>query len=121
VEAIIGIIIIIPIGLAAVDLATIVSTSQSNQQIAEQAARAAACQRSQDGAQQAAEESLEQNQTSNIVTSVTIDTVNYDLPHGQVTVSTNMQVRVPVPLPWLNEVNLSADAMQPIVAFPASI
>ena len=121
VEAIIGFVVIIPIGLAAVDVATLVSAGQTNEQVAEQAARAAACQRSVNGAQKAAEESVEQTQTSNIITQVSLDTVNYDPTMGQVTVSTVMQVRMPVPLPFLTTFDLKATEMQPIVAFPASI
>jgi Flp pilus assembly protein TadG len=121
VEAIVGFIVIIPIGLAAVDVATLISSSQTNEQIAEQAARAAACQGNLLGAQKAADESLSQTQTTAIITSVTIDPVTYDPAQGQVTVFSNMQVRMPVPLPFLTEFDLRASAMQPIVAFPASM
>ncbi|MBS1999337.1 MAG: hypothetical protein JSS86_23585, partial [Cyanobacteria bacterium SZAS LIN-2] len=101
--------------------ATLISTSQSNEQIAEQAARAAACQRSDKGAQKAAEESVEQTPLSNIITSITVDPVKYDAVKGEVTVSTNMQVKMPIPLPFLSQFDLHAAAMQPIVAFPAAI
>jgi len=121
VEAIVGFIVIIPIGLAAVDVATLISTSQTNEQVAEQAARAAACQRSDKGAQKAAEESAQQTPTSNIITNIAVDPVKYDPVKGEVTVSTSMQVKMPIPLPYLNQFDLHASAMQPIVAFPASI
>jgi Flp pilus assembly protein TadG len=120
VEAIVGFIVIIPIGLAAVDVATLISTSQTNEQVAEQAARAAACQRSQQGAQKAAEESLAQTQTSNIITSINIDPVVIDPVQGTVTVFSNMQVRMPIPLPFLTQFDLRAASIQPIVSFPAS-
>ncbi len=68
-----GFVVIIPIGLAAVDVATLISASQTNEQIAEQAARAAGCQRSDKGAhKQAAEESVSQTQLSNIITSIAV-------------------------------------------------
>jgi len=121
VEAIVGFVVIIPIGLAAVDVATLISTSQSNEQVAEQAARAAACQRSKEGAQKAAEESVQQTPTSNIISSILVDPVQYDATKGEVTVSTTMQVKMPIPMPFLNQFDLHASAMQPIVAFPASI
>jgi len=121
VEAIVGFIVIIPIGLAAVDVATLISTSQSNEQVAEQAARAAACQRSEKGAQKAAEESVEQTPTSNIITNIAVDPVKYDPAKGEVSVTTTMHVAMPIPMPFLNQFDLRASAMQPIVAFPASI
>jgi Flp pilus assembly protein TadG len=121
VEAVVGFIVIIPIGLAAVDVATLVSASQSNEQIAEQAARAAACQRSDVGAQKAAEEVVEQTELNNIITSVNIDQVTFNPAAGQVTVFSNMQVKMPVPLPFLNTFDLRAQAIQPIVSFPASL
>lgn len=120
VEAVFGFVVIIPIGLAAVDVATIISCSQTNEQLAEQSARAAACQRSQQGAQNAAEEAIEQQIPNTIIISITIDPVNWDPANGQVTVYSNMQVAVPVPLPFLNRFDLRSGAMQPIVAFPAA-
>lgn len=121
VEAIVGFIVIIPIGLAAVDIVSLIATSQTNEQAAEQAARAAACQRSDQGAQKAAQDSIDQMQPNSMMCAITIDTVTYDPAHGQVTVFTNMQVQMPIPMPFLNKVNLRASAMQPIVAFPAAM
>jgi Flp pilus assembly protein TadG len=120
VEAIVGFVVIIPIGLAAVDVAVLISASQTNEQIAEQAARAAGCQRSEKGAQKAAEESVSQTQLTNMITQLTCDPVVYDLTSGQVTVFINMQVTMPVPMPFLNQFDLRAGSIQPIVAFPAS-
>jgi Flp pilus assembly protein TadG len=121
VEAILGFVVIIPIGLAAVDVACLISTSQSNEQVAEQAARAAATQRTDQQARKAAEETCDKTQTSAIITAVSIDSINFDAAKGEVTVYTNMNVHVPIPMPWMTIFNLKASAMQPIVSFPAAI
>ncbi|MBU6454804.1 MAG: hypothetical protein KGS72_23755 [Cyanobacteria bacterium REEB67] len=121
VEAIVGIVVIIPIGLAAVDVVALISTSQTNEQIAEQAARAAACQRTAQDAQKAAEETCAKAPTSAIITAVQVESVNFDPGKGQVTVITDMNIHVPIPMPWLEIFNLRAAAMQPIVSFPAAL
>jgi Flp pilus assembly protein TadG len=121
VEAIVGIVVIIPIGLASVDVVTLISTSQSNEQVAEQAARAAACQRTAQDAQKAAEETCAKAPTSAIITAVQVESVNFDAGKGQVTVTTDMNIHVPIPMPWMNIFNLRAAAMQPIVSFPAAL
>ncbi len=120
-EAIAGFLIIIPIGLGAFDLVTILSTTQSNEQWAELAARAAASQANALNAKQAAEHALERCKLTALIKSVNIDKVNYDLGKGQVSVSTTMEVLMPVPMPFFGSIECHATAIQPIVATPAPI
>lgn len=121
IEALTGFIVIIPLGLMAVNLVAVVSTSQSNEQWAELAARAAAAQANEQNARKAAENSLARAKLSSIIKSVTVSKVDYDLARGQVTIGTTMQVAMPVPMPFLSELECHAASIQPIVATPAPI
>lgn len=121
VEAMIGFLVLIPIGLMVVDLVTVLSATQANEQWAETAARAAACRGDMMSAKQAAEVALQRFQPSNVMNSIQVDQVQFDPAKGQVTVSTIMEVTVPVPSPLLNKLQCHAASVQPIVAIPASI
>lgn len=121
IEALTGFIVIVPLGLMAVNLVAVVSTSQSNEQWAELAARAAAAQANEQNARRAAENSLSRAKLTAIIKSVTVSKVDYDLARGQVTIGTTMQVAMPVPMPFLSELECHADSIQPIVATPAPI
>ena len=120
-EAIAGFAVIIPLGLMAVDLVTVLSTSQSNEQWAEMAARAACSQGNEQAAKQAAENALKRCQLSNLIKSISVETVDYDLGKGQVTIGTTMEVAMPVPFPFLSQIECHASAIQPIVSTPAPI
>ncbi len=105
----------------ALDLTVLVTTSQSNEQWAELAARSAASQANAQNARLTAESCLAKAKTSNIVQSVALEGVDYDLGKGQVTIKTKMLVNMPVPFPFLSQVECHASAIQPIVATPAPL
>jgi len=105
----------------ALDLTVLVTTSQSNEQWAELAARSAASQANAQNARLTAESCLAKAKTSNIVQSVALEGVDYDLGKGQVTIKTKMLVNMPVPFPFLSQVECHARAIQPIVATPAPL
>lgn len=121
IEAITGFAVIIPLALMAIDLTVLVTTSQSNEQWAELAARVAASQSNEQNARLSAEGCLAKAKTSNIVQSVALEGVEYDLGKGQVTIKTKMLVNMPVPFPFLSQVECHASAIQPIVAIPAPL
>ncbi|MBN8660651.1 MAG: hypothetical protein J0M35_09830 [Candidatus Obscuribacter phosphatis] len=121
IEAIAGFAVIIPLALMAIDLTVLVTTSQSNEQWAELAARIAASQSNEQNARLSAESCLAKAKTSNIVQSVALEGVDYDLGKGQVTIKTKMLVNMPVPFPFLSQVECHASAIQPIVATPAPL
>ncbi len=121
IEAIAGFAVIIPLALMALDLTVLVTTSQSNEQWAELAARSAASQANAQNARLTAESCLAKAKTSNIVQSVALEGVDYDLGKGQVTIKTKMLVNMPVPFPFLSQVECHASAIQPIVATPAPL
>ncbi len=120
-EAIAGFLVIVPIGLGCFDLVAILSTTQSNEQWAELAARAAASQHNALNAKQAAEHALERCKLTSLIKSINIEKVNYDLGRGQVSVTTTMEVLMPVPMPYFGSIECHATAIQPIVATPAPI
>lgn len=119
VETMLGFIVLIPIGLAAVNVVTLISTSQNNEQWAEIAARAAATKPDQTTALKAAQDAITECEINSIVKSVAIKEVKFDLATGHVTVNTAMQVQLPVPIPGFSEINCSASSIQPIVSTPA--
>ncbi len=119
VETMIGFVVLIPIGLAAVNVVTLVSTSQNNEQWAEIAARAAATKPDKTSALKAAQDAITECEVNSIVKKVQITGMNFDLATGHVTVNTAMQVQLPVPIPGFSEVNCSASSIQPIVSTPA--
>jgi Flp pilus assembly protein TadG len=111
--------ILIPLGLVGIDLVAFISSTQQNEQLAEMAARAAATQFSQQGAQDAAQDAVQHFQTTSVMSSVSLDQVKFDQNAGTVTVSTLMDVKMPVPFPYFNQVNCRASSLQPIVSTPA--
>ncbi len=119
IETMIGFMVLIPIGLAAVNVVTLVSTSQNNEQWAEIAARAAATRPEKTSALKAAQDALTECEINSIVKSVEITNMRFDLATGHVTVNTSMQVQLPVPIPGFSEVNCQASSIQPIVSTPA--
>ena len=122
VETMAGFIILIPIGLAAIDVVTLVSTAQTNEQWANNAARSASRQSEPYGATLAAQKTVEKFVLTGPILSLSVVDVEFDLGTGKVTVATEMQVKVPVPIPFLEDtMTFRADAIQPIVSTPAPL
>ncbi len=119
IEAMFGFVILIPIGLAAVDVVTLMSATQTNEQWAETAARAAGSCSCESMASTMAKKSLSRFKPTNIISSVEMDKVKFDEVNGQVTVSTVMQVNMPIPMPLMNRFECRASAIQPLLATPA--
>lgn len=120
IEAMVGFIVLIPIALFAVDVVALLSTAQSNEQWAETAARAAGSCSSETMAQNAVKNSLKRFVPSSIVSSLELEKITFDQINGQVTVATVMQINVPIPLPWMNQFQLRASAIQPLLGTPAA-
>ncbi|MCC6979730.1 MAG: hypothetical protein IT343_15535 [Candidatus Melainabacteria bacterium] len=119
VEALTGFVILIPLGLAAVDVVAFVSAVDSNEHLAEAAARAAAKAPSQDGAQTIAEDVVKHCTPAWMVQRVMVDDVEYSAGKGVVSVATLMNVKLPIPLPGYTEVSCRASSIEPIVFTPA--
>lgn len=116
VETMTAFFILLPIGLAGLDIATLVSATQQNEGLAETASRSASFGVDQKSAQLRAEEAVEGFQTGVIVKSVAVDKLNFDLGKGTVSVTTVAEVKLPVPFPFFNEVTCRATSLQPIVS-----
>jgi hypothetical protein len=120
IEAMVGFIVIIPIALFAVDVVALMSTAQTNEQWAETAARAAGSCSCETMAQTAVKNSLKRFVPSSIIRSVELEKITFDQVNGQVTVATVMQINVPIPLPWMNQFEFRASAIQPLLGTPAA-
>jgi Flp pilus assembly protein TadG len=119
IEVMTGFIIFIPLAFLAVDIVGVTTVSQTNEQFAEGLARVCASQQNQTAALRAAQVEAQNFPTNSTIIEVDVDQVSYDLGLGQVTVSTVMQFKLPIPLPGYSVIPLRASAIQPIVAIPA--
>lgn len=119
VEVMTAFLVLIPVGLGGLDLFTYMSVSQQNEQLAETACRAAATKDSQRSALDAAQDACNHVVTNNIIQSADLQQVNFDPSSGFVTVTTSMQVKMPVPFPFFTSPSVQAAAIQPIVSTPA--
>lgn len=121
IETLAGFMIIIPLALFAFDVSVMVVASQKNEHLAQDAARAAANQLTSMLALEAAKSAIKDVPTSSFITTVSIQNLVYDEALGQVTVSTEMDVKLPISLSFMGKTTFHADASQPIVATPAPI
>jgi Flp pilus assembly protein TadG len=121
VEVMAGFMVFIPLAFLAVDVVGVTSASQSNEQLAESIARVAANQGSQAMAQRAAEDAAQNYQVNNTITEVTVEQVKYDVGLGQVSITTAMNFKLPIPMPGYSMMVLRSNAVQPIVATPAPL
>jgi Flp pilus assembly protein TadG len=119
VETLAGFMIIIPLALFAIDITTVVVANQTNERLAEEAARSAANQLTLMLGQQSAQAAIDHFQCSQFITAVSMQNFAYDEAGGHVSVTTQMDVKLPVSWATLGKVSLCAQATQPIVASPA--
>jgi Flp pilus assembly protein TadG len=119
VETLLGFVIIIPIGLASVDITAMVIANHLNEHLADSAARAAANQIDSEQARKTAQDIVDAFNIAPPINDVNLETISYDLAKEQVTVITSVNVNLPVPFGTNNHVLLRANAAQPIVATPA--
>jgi len=119
VETLAGFLVLIPLGLFSFDLTVVLMANQANKEIAENAARAAANQLGLAKAMQAAIGAINKAPKSANITDVTLLDLNYDVSAGNVSVTTQVDVQLPVSVPGVGKINLRYTATQPIVAIPA--
>lgn len=119
IETLAGFLILIPLGLFSFDLTVLLMANETNRQIAENAARAAANQLGLSRATQAAIGAVNKTPKSGTITNITILDLNYDVGTGKVSVTTEIDVQLPITFPGVGKINLRCTAVQPIVAIPA--
>lgn len=108
--------IIIIIAMALIDLIVMVLANGINDAAAKNAARAAASQPTFDKAVKAAENSLKDSKPSGFITSLTLQSVDYDLKNI-VSCKTKMEISLPIPVPIVGgNYVFMAQATEPIVA-----
>ena len=116
IEAILAATILVPIALFLLDLTVMIIANSMNDTAAKNAARAAANQPKGDPAYKAAEKALATFQASSIVKSLAIKGFDYPAKGvGSVSVVTEMEVRLPVPLPGFTSYTFRAGDVEPIV------
>jgi hypothetical protein len=120
IETLSGFILIIPLALFSYDLTFILISSQSNERLAENAARSAANHATSLSAKQAAQTAVDTfNQTSG---GNTASLVSFDFDDdGQISLITQIEIKLPVSLASWSKVITSAHAVVPVVAYPAPI
>jgi Flp pilus assembly protein TadG len=119
VETLAGFMVLIPLGLFSFDLTVVLMANQTNKEIAENAARAASNQLGMGKAIQAAIGAINKAPKSATITNITLLDCNYNVGSGKVSVTTEIDVQLPVSFPGVGKINLRSTAIQPIVALPA--
>ena len=119
VETIAGLMVLIPLGLFSFDLTIVLMANQTNKEIAENAARAASNQLGVAKATQAAIGAINKATKTANITNITLLDLSYNLGTGNVSVTTEVDVQLPVAFPGVKQINLRYTAIEPIVAIPA--
>lgn len=120
IEAVIGFCILVPLILFAVDVAMVTSMAQANEEFAEQLARLCSTVQNQNNAQKACLDVIAQYQKPGNVLSLDLNKVIFDQGLQEVTITTSMDVALPVPMFGQSTHRVTATAMQPVISFPAA-
>lgn len=121
IETLVGLSILIPLALFAVDIVALINGSHLNEEWAETAAKAAARQNDSRMAREIAEQAIMQVPLSAVVQSVRVDEVKFDPTEGHVRVTTLMDVKLPISFPNFEVVTFRHESIQPIVSTRAPI
>jgi hypothetical protein len=120
IEAIIGFCILLPLIVFAIDVARVTSMAQANEEFAEQLARLCSSVQNQNNAQKACIDVIAQYQKPANVLSLDLNAVKFDLGLQQVSITTSMDIALPVPMFGQKTHRVTATAMQPVISFPAA-
>ncbi len=122
VETLAGFIILIPLGLFSYDLTYILIANQNNEKLADNAARAAANHADSSSAQQAAQKAIDDFQQSANYDKITLTTFEFNIGNsGQVSLITQLDMKLPVAFGSWKSATISAKGVQPIVSIPAAM
>ncbi|HEY9791027.1 MAG TPA: hypothetical protein V6D22_11545 [Candidatus Obscuribacterales bacterium] len=120
IEVAAGCVVMVPIALLVVDVVFVLNTSRVNSDLALSAARLAANRTDDTDARVAAQQAVSDCKPPYNVLSVELTKFNFDSLSKLVTVTTSMELMVPVPLPGFTKTAVTATSVQPIVGMPAS-
>lgn len=119
VEMFVGSMVMIPVMLYGLDIIALGLSVSVNDHLAKEAARVAAVQTDSQAARMAANNVISRLKKSAIITEASITSDGFDYTEkDRVTVKTELYVRVPAPLPFLEGTRIYARAVEPIVANP---
>lgn len=121
IETLVGLAIMIPLALFAVDVVALINAAHLNDEWAETAAKVAARQGNERLARESAEKAVLRVPLSQIVQSIRVDAVTFDPVEGHVIVTTVMDVKLPVSFPSMETVTFRHKSVQPIVSTRAPI
>lgn len=120
IEALIGFCVIVPLILFAVDVAMVTTMAQANEEFAEQLARLCSSVQNQNNAQKACLDVIAQYQKPANVLSLDLNKVIFDQGLQEVSITTSMDIALPVPIFGQTTRRVTATAMQPVISFPAA-
>lgn len=120
IESIVGVgLIFVPLVLFATDLAFMFHAAHLNEEFAEQLARLCSTLSDQANAAKACQEVIKQYKLPQNISNLEFHDLKFDPAVQEVSLTTSMVVKMPVPFPGYEHVTVSANAKQPIVSIPA--
>ena len=120
VESMAGLFIFIPLILFATDVAVMFHAAHANEEFAEQLARLCSTVPNQANALRACQDVIRQYQLPPGVTDLNMYNLKFDVGKQEVSLTTAMDIKMPIPFPGYSQVTVTANAAQPIVSIPAA-
>ncbi len=121
IETLAGFMLLIPLGLFSYDLTYILAANQNNENLAENAARAAANHGDLASAKQAAQLAVDDFKKSSTFNNINLTNFSYNLGSGEINLTTEMVVTLPVPFASWTTMTINAQSLQTIVGTPAAL
>jgi hypothetical protein len=115
----VGFFIFIPLVLFATDVAVMFQAAHSNEEFAEQLARLCSTLPDKDNAIKACHDVIKQYELPQNVEDLNLTSLEFDLGKQEVTLTTSMIVKMPIPFPGYQHLTVAANVKQPIVSIPA--
>jgi hypothetical protein len=120
IEVACGCLALVPIALLVIDVVFVLGVANANSQLAQTAARLAGNKATEDEGESAAKQTIADFSNPGAIGGAKLQQFEYDQISKLVTVQTQIEVRLPVPLPGASSTKISTVSTQPIVAIPAS-
>lgn len=119
IESIVGVgLVFIPLVLFAADMTVMFHAAHANEEFAEQLARLCATLPDQANANRACSDVIRQYQLPYNISDLQVSNLLFDVNAQEISLTTSMVVKMPVPVPGYERVTVSANVKQPIVSIP---